>query len=222
MTEGMAPMFCECRDIVVSFGRSVALDVRRLSIPAGRVTAVVGANGAGKTTLLEVIALLRRPARGRLSLWGREVRYPDRRARRKVVMVMHPGYLFRGDVLGNVMYGPKARGLRHGAAARAVEALKQVGLRDFAHRRASELSAGERQRVNLARAMVIAPEAILLDEPTANVDARSVEVIRDLLRRLRDEQGTTIVLASPAENGLNTITARVVELVAGRVRQDED
>lgn len=214
-------MFCECRDILVRFGRSVALDVERLAIDAGRITAVVGANGAGKTTLLEVIALLRRPSRGRVRLWGRPARYAGRQVRRKVVMVMHPGYLFRGDVLGNVTYGLRARGLRRGAAGRAVEALEQVGLSHFGHRRASGLSAGERQRVNLARAIAIAPEAILLDEPTANVDARSVEVIRDLLRRLRDERRTTILYASPAENSLHTITDRVVELAAGRVRHDE-
>ncbi|KPJ72585.1 MAG: hypothetical protein AMS14_07495 [Planctomycetes bacterium DG_20] len=214
-------MFCECEDILVRFGRAVALNVPHLAIPAGRITAVVGPNGAGKTTLLEVMALLRRPHRGRVKLWGRLARPGERALRRRAVMVMHPGYLFRGSVWSNVTYGLRARGVgRREAAARAADALREVGLPDLAHRKAAELSSGERQRVNLARAIAIAPEAILLDEPTANVDSRTVADICALLRRLRDEHGTTIVYASPAENGIEVITDRLIELAGGRVRSE--
>ena len=206
-------MFCEGSDILVTFGSTVALDRKRLAIPAGKITAVVGPNGSGKTTLLEVIGLLRRPSRGRLSLWGQPARFGDGQLQRKMVLVMHPGYLFRGSVLGNVTYGLRARGVvRRAAAARAREALAKVGLEGFAHRRSTALSAGERQRVNLARALAIAPEAVLLDEPTANVDTQTVELVRDLLRRLRDEQGTTIVHTRPAATGMKGVTDHVVEL----------
>ena len=211
-------MFCECRDILVRRGGRVVLDVERLDIPAGRITAVVGPNGAGKTTLLEVVALLRRPTRGSLTLWGRSARPGDRRVQRRVVMVMHPGYVFRGGVLGNVMYGLRARAVPRGPArARAVEALEMVGLGGFGGRDAATLSAGERQRLNLARAIAVGAEAILLDEPTANVDSDTVGVIRDLLRRLRDERSATIVHTSPSESPIRCITDRVVELAGGRV-----
>ena len=211
-------MFCQCRDILVRFGPTVALDVERLSVPAGKITAVLGGNGAGKTTLLEVLALLRRPSRGEIHLWGQSARYGDRELRRKVVLVSHPGYLFRGSVLSNVAYGLRARGVgRKIAALRATEALEKVGLAALAARGAGHLSAGQRQRVNLARAIAIAPAAILLDEPTANVDAPSVTVIQDLLRGLRDAQGTTVIYASPAENGLGGMTDHVVQLADGRV-----
>ena len=214
-------MFCQCRDILVRFGRTVALDVKRLTVPAGKITAVLGGNGAGKTTLLEVLALLRRPSRGEIYLWGQPARRGDRELQRKVVLVSHPGYLFRGSVLSNVAYGLRARGVgRKIAAAGATEALEKVGLAALAPRRASHLSAGQRQRVNLARAIAIAPAAILLDEPTANVDAPSVTVILDLLRGLRDEQGTTVIYASPAENGLGDMTDHVVQLADGRVVGD--
>ena len=214
-------MFCQCRDILVRFGRTVALDVADLSVPAGKITAVLGANGAGKTTLLEVLALLRRPSRGEIRLWARPARYGDRELRRKVVLVSHPGYLFRGSVLSNVAYGLRARGVgRKIAAAAATQALEKVGLAALAARRAAHLSAGQRQRVNLARAIAIAPAAILLDEPTANVDAPSVTVIQALLRGLRDEQGTTVIYASPAENGLDGMTDHVIQLADGRVVGD--
>ena len=211
-------MFCQCQDILVRFGQTVALDVENLSVPAGKITAVVGGNGAGKTTLLEVMALLRRPNRGEMKLWGQSARCGDRELQRKVVLVSHPGYLFRGSVLSNVAYGLRARGVRRKIAAlRATEALEKVGLANLVARRASHLSAGQRQRVNLARAIAIAPAAILLDEPTANVDAPSVTVIQDLLRGLRDEHGATVIYASPAENGLGGMTDHIVQLADGRV-----
>lgn len=216
-------MFCECRDILVCCDRTVMLDVEHLVIPDGRITAVVGLNGAGKTTLLEVIALLRQPDSGEMRLWGRIATVADRLLRDQVVMVMHPGYLFGDSVWHNLLYGLKARGVRgRQADRRAYEALRAVGMETFARRSAAHLSAGERQRVNLARAIAIQPRAILLDEPTANVDSRTVEVICDLLRWLRCEQGTTIVHTSPADSELMGITDKVIELSRGQVAHSDE
>ncbi len=196
------------------------LDVKRLVIPAGQITAIVGPNGAGKTTLLEVMALLRRPTRGQVSWGGQSARKGDRKLHRQIVMVMHPGYLFRGSVWENVMYGLKARGVRQkDAGVRAGEALDMVGLSQFARRDVADLSAGERQRVMFVRAIAIYPRAILLDEPTANVDSQTVEAIGNLLCRLRDQQGTPIVHTSSGSNGLHNVTDRVVELLAGQIQR---
>jgi len=216
-------MFCECHDIVVRYGRTVVLDVRRLTIPAGRITTVVGPNGAGKTTLLEVLALLRRPTRGQVSLWGRPAEPSDREIQKKIVMVMHPGYMFRGAVWHNVMYGLRARGTRRSEARlRAADALKMVGMSDFAHRNVADLSAGERQRVNLARAIAIGPQAVLLDEPSANVDTRTVALIRKLLSRLSKEQGTTVIHTSPGNSQLHDIADGVVYMEAGRILKNDE
>lgn len=216
-------MFCECTNLTVRRGPALVLDIERLGIRTGRITAVVGPNGSGKTTLLEVLALLRRPTSGQLKLWGRPASPGDREMRRKVVMVMHPGYMFRGSVWRNLLYGLKARGLAgRQARSRAAEALKMVALPDFAHRHAADLSAGERQRVNLARALAIRPEAILLDEPVANVDTQTVEVVGELLRRLRDERDVTIIHTSPGDSQLRTIADRVVRLEAGKVQEADE
>jgi len=211
-------MFCECRNIQVTFGRSIVLDVEHLAIPAGQITAVVGHNGSGKTTLLEVLSMLRKPTRGTLELWGSPARMNDRELRRTIVMVMHPGYLFRGNVWDSVLYGLRARGIRWiDARRRASEALAMVNLSLYARRDIAELSAGERQRVNLARAMVIQPKALLLDEPMANVDTHSVTIISDLLQRLRDKNGFTIVQTTPENNGFDRIADRIIELTDGQV-----
>ena len=215
-------MFCECNNIMVRYGRAVVLDVEHLVIPAGRITAISGPNGAGKTTLLEVMALLRRPSRGQVSIWGEQIpQRGDRRLQQKVVMVMHAGYMFRGDVADNVMSGMKARGIgRKEAKARAAKALDMVGLSGMARRDVAGLSAGQCQRVNLARAIAIQPRAILLDEPCANMDSQTIEAISDLLRQFRDEQGTTIVHTCPANGQLQKISDKVVELIAGQIQTE--
>ncbi|MCK4849887.1 MAG: ATP-binding cassette domain-containing protein, partial [Phycisphaerae bacterium] len=128
---------------------------------------------------------------------------------------------FRGSVRDNVMYPLKARGLRHKKAKiRAAKALQIVDLSEFARHDVAGLSAGQRQRVNLARAIAIAPQAILLDEPSANVDSQTVEIICNLLCRLRDEQATTIVHTCPANSRLRQITDQFVELTDGQVQNN--
>ena len=220
--KGVIPMFCECHNIMVRYGQSVVLDVEELVIRAGQITAITGPNGAGKTTLLEVIALLRRPTRGEVSLWGQPARVGDRDLQQKLVMVMHAGYMFRGSVQHNVMFGLKARGLgRRIAKNRAVQALETVDLSEFARHDVSGLSAGQRQRVNLARAIAIQPQAILLDEPSANVDSGTVEIICNLFCQLRDEKKTTIVHTCPANSRLREITDQFVELTNGQVQNNK-
>ena len=210
-------MFCECENLVVRRDKAVVLDVERLAIKDGCITTILGPNGAGKTTLLEVLALLR-PAAGQLRLWGKPTKASDLRVQRTVVMAMHPAFLFRGLVWDNVLYGLRARGVaHHDATEQATEALEMVGLASFHRRHVAKLSAGERQRVNLARAIATGAKAMLLDEPAANVDAENVELIGDLFRRLRDERGITIVQASPAANCLQDLSDTIIELTGGRI-----
>ena len=213
------PTFCELIDVRKSYAGQVVLDIPRLALEAGRITGVVGPNGSGKTTLLQIAALLLRPDAGHVRIWDKAARCGDRHLRETVVMVMHPGLMFRGTVGSNVLYGLRARGVsRKEAARRAAAALEAVGMSGFARRGPVGLSAGERQRVNLARAIALKPEALLLDEPTANVDTTCVQVVQRVLAELRGE-GATIVHTSPATNGLEPITDDVVHLNRGRSGQ---
>ena len=206
-------MFCECKDIIVRHGSTVTLEMKSLAIETGKITAVVGRNGVGKTTLLEVMALLRRPDSGTLRLWGSQVEALDRHLQKQIIMVMHPGYLFRGTVWSNVMYGLKARGVeRREAGVKADEALAMVGISRLAKRDVHGLSAGERQRLNLARMIALDPRAILLDEPAANVDSETIATIRRLICRLRDERGTSIVYTAPADIQFHDVTDQIIAL----------
>ena len=204
---------------MVRYNGRIVLDVRELGFPKEEIIAVVGPNGAGKTTLLEVMAMLRRPNRGQLRLWGKPAKLNDRQVQRTVVMVMHSGYMFGRRVWDNVNYGLKARGVRaKEARIRVAEALKMLDLSALAQRDVDSLSAGERQKVNLARAIAVRPDALLLDEPTANTDSQVSALISDLLIQLR-ERGTTIVHTSPAPSKLLKISDRIIELKNGQVQE---
>jgi tungstate transport system ATP-binding protein len=177
-----------------------ALETGSLHVGAGDVLALVGPNGAGKTTLLMLLALLIRPDQGRLEFFGGDPWADDRRtllARRDAVLVTHHPYLFKGTVLDNVAFGLKVRGLPEAERRdRARHALALVELSGWESKPAAGLSAGQAQRVALARAMALRPRALLLDEPTANIEAGFGLRIEAVVREISRELGATVVFSS--------------------------
>jgi tungstate transport system ATP-binding protein len=201
-------------------GRPV-LAADELEFEPGRITAVWGANGAGKSTLLRIVALLDYPDRGEIFFHGRPL--TDRgdwfTARRAITLVDQKPYAFPGTVSHNTAYG---LALRRTPAAEARDrvagALAAVDLAGFERRRARTLSGGELQRLAIARAIVIAPELLLLDEPTAHVDAARVRIVEDLILRLRAERGLTIVLATHDPDQAGRIADRVLRIDNGQLQ----
>ncbi len=182
------------------------LRAERLVLDAGRLYAVCGPNGAGKSTLLRILAGLVVPAQGRVHV-GLD----------PVTLVHQQPYLLRGSVLGNVEFGLRARRLARGEARRrGLDALDEVGLRDLAVRTARSLSGGEAQRLALARALVIEPRVLLLDEPAAALDADGRSLLAALLARRRAAGGTAIVWASPLRPQIGEIDA-IIEIEDGAV-----
>jgi molybdopterin-binding protein len=205
------------RDVRVAYGTRCALDIPALELPAGRITAVVGANGSGKSTLLRLLALLLPPTAGTIELHGEAVDAGGRdltTLRRQVTYVATAPLLFHGSVRNNVGYGLRARGERDNARVDA--ALAAVGLAGFAERAAQRLSGGEAQRVAIARALAIDPPVLLFDEPTANIDRGALPLIESLLRRL-GESGKTVVLASHNLEQAYRLGHHVLALRGGRV-----
>ncbi len=173
------------------------LDLPYLEILSGGVTVLIGPNGSGKTTLLKLLNGLLAASGGRIFYIGRLLdsrTLPD--LRRQTVLVHQDPYLFDGNVYGNVSYGLR---LRHAAAPdvrrKVAEVLEAVGLSGFERRRARRLSGGERQRVAIARALVLNPRVLLLDEPTASVDAESIRLLERLILKLTKE-GTTVIIST--------------------------
>ncbi len=198
------------------FGDRPVLEIPELSVEEEAVTVLAGANGAGKTTLLRLLAGLIRPASGQLLYRGRPLAGRPGAAGR-VVLVHQDPYLFGGTVSWNVAYGLRVRGERGEALRRRVEeALDLTGLPGFDGRRADQLSGGERKRVAIARALALQPEVLLLDEPTASVDAASVGLIEELVRRLPG-RGTSVVLATHHLPFAFRLCDRLVSLQEGRL-----
>ncbi len=173
-------------DISVTIaGRAILTDVS-LDVPTGTVTTVVGPSGAGKTTLLRAVAGLAPIDRGAICVAGRHV--TDRSpADRDIAVVFQEPRLFPNlDVAENVAFSLRVAGhSRRDRRKAADDLLDRVGLAGFGTRRVRQLSGGEQQRVNLARALAAQPRVLLLDEPLAAVDPSRRAELRDLLRHIQ-------------------------------------
>jgi tungstate transport system ATP-binding protein len=144
--------------------------------------------------------------------------------RRRVTTVFQRPVLLQRTVEANVGYGLHLRGGSGtvGLAGRVERSLREVGLVGLAKAQARTLSGGEAQRVALARAMVLEPEALLLDEPTANLDPYNVGLIEQIVRRLNQEHGTTIVLVTHNVFQAHRLATRVALLLEGRIVEVQD
>jgi len=207
--EGLPPAstgdkVAELRGVRRAFGSGPAVfDGFNASFPSGQLTALTGRSGSGKTTLLRLLAGLDLPDAGEVVVLGTPLPSLDRAARAA----------FRRDHVGvvgqdarlvefltaaeNVALGLSLRGIAaEDADAPARAALESVGLGELADRRANELSAGERERVAIARAVAVRPAVLLADEPTARLDEANARAIAELLGRLARDSGTAVVCAT--------------------------
>ncbi|MEE9274823.1 MAG: ABC transporter ATP-binding protein [bacterium] len=206
-------------EVQATFGRVVALEVDRLEIPGGGVSVLLGPNGSGKTTMLRLMAGLHPPARGRVSYAGALVSYgrAGLAHRRRVTLLAQDPFLFRGKVLANVAYGPKARGGVNGEAERAARAaMAAAGCDHLAARGAASLSGGERKRVALARSLATGAETLLLDEPEAGLDEEHSGRLRETIVRLA-ASGKTIVLSTHHADWIDSVADRRLRLAYGRI-----
>ncbi len=193
-----------------------------LSLPAAGVSALFGPSGAGKTTLLRAIAGLEHWP-GRVSFGGESWQDDPERTflpveRRELGFVFQSGALFEHlNVADNLRYGARRR--RPRTEALADEVVDGLGLRGLLARSARELSAGQRQRVALGRAVLSAPRLLLLDEPLANLDAQARrEILRDLERVVR-RGALPVLYVTHAWNEVERLAERVILLEEGRVRE---
>ena len=184
-----------------------------MSIPKGR-TALLGPSGAGKSTLLRLLNRLAEPDQGTVRYHGTDVRELDPlELRRRVGLVPQLPAPVPGTVRDNVLFGPRLEGRE----VDPVRPLELAGLeRSFLDRDASRLSVGEQQRVMLARALALEPEVLLLDEPTASLDAAATEAVESALRNLRD---VSLVLVTHDAQQAERLTDRTLRLREGTVAE---
>ena len=211
----------EIRDLLVLRGKHPALQLDHLEILEGEVLAIVGPNGAGKSTLLLTLARLLRPKRGEILFNGQQASAEsDTVYRRRIALVMQDPLLFDMSVYENVASGLKFRGVTKDKIRRKVPLwLERLGVGHLSKRRAGQLSGGEAQRVSLARALVLEPELLLLDEPFSALDPPTRAGILDDLSVLLSETSTTTVFVTHDLQEAAQLSGRMAVVIGNRLRQ---
>jgi tungstate transport system ATP-binding protein len=209
----------EIESLEHSYADKTILAIDHLTIQPAAIAGLIGPNGSGKSTLLRMLGLIEKPSEGTINFSGRPVEPFSDEARFLITLLPQEPFLMKRNVFNNVSYGLKLRGESRHIANKVQEALSMVGLpfEDFARRPWYALSGGEAQRVALAARLVLRPRVLLLDEPTASVDAASAQLIKEASLRARQELGTTLVIASHDWQWLYEICDDILHLFKGRV-----
>jgi tungstate transport system ATP-binding protein len=201
-------------------GRDV-LTISSLEIQRGETLAVVGPNGAGKSTLLLALARLIKPVRGQMTFNGKSIaQMDDLEYRRKISFVFQDPLLMDMTVEKNIALGLKFRGTnKEETRTRVIRWSKAMGVDSLLGRRASQLSGGEAQRVSLARAFVLDPELLLMDEPFSAVDPPTrAQLLNDLSNLLSQDHRTTIFVTHNLKEAAQ-VGDRVAVIIQGELKQ---
>ncbi|MBI5591984.1 MAG: ABC transporter ATP-binding protein [Deltaproteobacteria bacterium] len=203
--------------------RQLAVDIESLTISPASITGLIGPNGSGKSSLLRLLAFVDGPSEGRILFNGRKAAPFDASVRFHVSLLPQEPYLLKRSVFDNIAYGLVLRGVNQSRHTEAVtDALSLVGLsaEEFAGRSWYQLSGGEAQRVALAARLVLKPNVLLLDEPTASVDAASAQQIKASALKACREWGTTLIVASHDWQWVHEICHSVIPMFNGRVMEN--
>jgi tungstate transport system ATP-binding protein len=186
----------ELKKITKCYGPMVAIESLSLSIHEGKILGLMGPNGSGKTTILRLIALLEELSSGLIEVNGEQIKSVNhQRLRQDIGFLFEQSTVFSGSTKDNVTYPLRLRGYPDSEIeSRVSNALKKVRLTGFEDRPANTLSAGEAQRMGLARILVYSPAIFLFDEPTANLDPYNAGLIEEVLKNLRAEGKIVVVV----------------------------
>ncbi|MDO1583105.1 ABC transporter ATP-binding protein [Rhizobium oryzicola] len=215
-----APGSVVFQNVSKTFGAFTAIPDLSLTIEPGTLVTLLGPSGCGKTTTLRMLAGLEHPTGGRILIGGKDVTMLPANER-DVSMVFQSYALFpHMTSLQNVAYGLESSGIKNREAReRAEEALKLVGLAGMGHRLPAELSGGQQQRVAVARALVLEPQVLLLDEPLSNLDARLRRRVRTEIRELQQRLGFTAVYVTHDQDEALAVSDQIIVMQGGRIAQ---
>ncbi|WEU40898.1 MAG: ATP-binding cassette domain-containing protein [Candidatus Odinarchaeum yellowstonii] len=218
-------MILEVKDLTKIYEGKTVLKNINLKIHRGDIYILIGPSGAGKTTLLRIIDLLEKPSSGEVIFNGVKISDISKRQetniRRRIAFLHQKTTLFNMSVFENIAYGLSLRGLPSNIIKNKVkETLIKLGLNHLEKQNATLLSGGEAQRTALARCMVLEPELLLLDEPTANLDPPNVTLIESLIKEMNSENGTTIILATHNMAQAKRLGGRVGVILNGEIIEE--
>ena len=193
--------------------KDFTLNIPSLKIERGSSVGLFGPNGSGKSTLMRLMSFLERPDSGSIVFNNIST------DRVKAAMLQQDPYLLKRSVYENVSYGLKIKKDYKDIKKRSAEALEMLNLNSniFMNRKWFELSGGEQKRVALASRLILKPEALLLDEPTANVDTESSKAIVNAIKHMRDELSITLIISSHDLTWLNSVAEHIYKLYNGKL-----
>ncbi|UCG19707.1 MAG: ABC transporter ATP-binding protein [Deltaproteobacteria bacterium] len=214
-------MLYELHNLKKIYGNRTVLDLPHLSVEAGRIVGLLGPNGAGKTTLLEIFSFLSGPTFGEVWFQGKKVDYENNRLRdlrRRVVVVQQHPIMFTVPVEKNLEFPLNIRKVPKQRREKVIdELLDLVGMREFKHARAHNLSGGETQRIAIARALACSPEVILFDEPTASVDVENQIAIERIVQEINQDKNISVIFTTHDMNQAARLADEIVFLFEGRL-----
>ncbi len=206
--------------ITKKFEQDSVLENISFHVNKGEFLSILGPSGCGKTTLLRVLIGLLQPEKGKILLDGTDITcYPP--DKRKMGIVFQNYALFENmTVLKNVEYALKiCREYKSAAHQRALYMLEQVGLTEYAGKYPDELSGGQQQRVAIARTLALSPAVILLDEPMSALDAATRLSLREELKRIQKESGTTMIYITHDQEEAFAMSDRIMVMGGGAIHQ---
>lgn len=211
----------QIRDLLIERNGRDALHIDSLDLQRGEALMIVGPNGAGKSTLLLALARLLKPSRGEILYEGKSLKqWNELEYRRKISFVFQAPLLMDMTVAQNVALGLKFRGTpREETQERVEKWMKQLGVESLSKRRAGQISGGEAQRVSLARAFVLEPELLLLDEPFGALDPPThAKLLEDLSQILKRDHRTAVFVTHNLKEAAK-LGHRIAVIVGGVLRQ---
>lgn len=209
------------KGVVKKYGEVTALKSLDLTIEPGQLVTLLGPSGCGKTTTLRLIAGLEAATTGQVFIGGEDVTHLSA-TYRKVSMVFQSYALFpHMTVVENVAYGLTVKAMpKREAHQKAEEGLAMVGLSGYGPRLPSELSGGQQQRVAVARAIVLEPEVLLLDEPLSNLDAKLRRHVREEIRQIQQNLGLTAVYVTHDQEEAMAVSDRIIVMKDAEIAQE--
>ncbi|UML93713.1 energy-coupling factor ABC transporter ATP-binding protein [Shewanella xiamenensis] len=194
------------RDLEMSFGPRLLFKAQRLELCQGNVIYLQGDNGSGKSTLMKILAGLQPPSKGKIEVSGfkKDAWWTRNPLLGKAIYLHQHPYLFDGTVNYNLTYGLPFAASKTEAKRRIGQAIEMAQLGSLLQARASNLSGGERQRLAIARAWILQPKLLMLDEPTSNMDKDSQSLVLQMIQQLK-QQGTGMLLSSHQNCALTAI-----------------
>lgn len=204
-------------NIEFAYDKQPALQIGHFAVEQNSVHALLGANGSGKTTLLNLLAFVTQPTKGQVLFLGEPVNTANlAEIRRQTGYVQQKPYLFHFSVRQNIELGLKLRGLDSSARRnKAEKAAERLGVQDLLSKRANELSGGEIQKVAIARALVLEPKVLLLDEPFTYLDRESRRDFEDFIIAIRNEAMQTVIFSTHDQLQAWNLANRVNHMVDG-------